>query len=355
MYRLNALADHTAARGARPVRIFLTLVLVLTALGSGWSLQAGAEKKPFTFTKVALAGQVPVDLTDQKYENSGLVYEGPGLNAHLDQIGQALVPQDAALERVGYFTVLAPLWQRPWFLALAVLLVGLVIYAVYRNRVARLIELEQVRTRIATDLHDDIGASLTQIAILSEVVYRDMKPENTRSAEYLSWIASASRELVDSMSDIVWAINPERDHLSDLIQRVRRFTSDSFTARHIAFQFQAPDADSHIKLDADLRRQVFLICKETVTNILRHSAGTEVYIKLSFAENGLTLQISDNGKGFDPAQVNDGLGLISMRERAKKLNGELKVISYPGKGTTIWLQVPLGRRQLLRWRKSLHK
>jgi ligand-binding sensor domain-containing protein len=141
---------------------------------------------------------------------------------------RAVNADDAMSEQpaVVSFTVLRPFWQRWWFLLLTALWTAGAIYMFYRHRVAQLLKLERVRTRIATDLHDDIGSSLSKIAILSEVVRRkNGDPTNgaTDKNEPLEIIANTSREMVDSMSDIVWAINPERDSLSDLIQRMRRF------------------------------------------------------------------------------------------------------------------------------------
>ena len=146
------------------------------------------------------------------------------------------------------------------------------------HRVRRLLELERVRTRIATDLHDDIGSSLSQIAILSEVVRQRVGGREESVREPLSQITGASSELMDTMSDIVWAIDPRKDHLSDLTQRMRRFSSDVFTARQIAFEFHAPDAARDIELGADVRRQVFLIFKESVNNIVRHSNCTRAAV-----------------------------------------------------------------------------
>ena len=134
--------------------------------------------------------------------------------------------------------------------------------AIRRGREERLHELERVRKRIATDLHDDIGSSLTQISILSEVAHRRMKHDDSSVITPLSMIAASSRELVDSMSDIVWAINPHKDHLSDLTGRMRRFASDVFTARAIEFHFQRPGAEQDVQLGANVRREVFLIFKE---------------------------------------------------------------------------------------------
>src|SRR5262245_52223437 len=131
------------------------------------------------------------------------------------------------------FTLLSPVWRRWWFLTLVATMFGLVGYTVYRYRVSQLLKLERMRTRIATDLHDDIGSSLSQIAILSEVSRQRLGEEQNGVGESLAQIANTSRDLVDSMGDIVWAINPRRDRVSDLTQRMREFAGDVFTAREI--------------------------------------------------------------------------------------------------------------------------
>jgi ligand-binding sensor domain-containing protein/signal transduction histidine kinase len=240
------------------------------------------------------------------------------------------------------FNVLPPAWQRWWFRALAVFLLSTIVYAVHRYRVSRLLELERVRTRIATDLHDDIGSSLSQIVILSEVLNRRMSADDGRFAEVLSQIAEVSRELVASMSDIVWAIDPNHDQMRDLTQRMRRFASDVFTARNIAFSFRGPGAGQDIKLGADMRRQIFLIFKESVNNIVHHSDCTHADIEFALEHDELVLRLSDNGKGLPPGTC-DGHGLANMQARAKSLGGQVAVASETGQGTSITLRVPLGR------------
>ncbi|HXI92182.1 MAG TPA: two-component regulator propeller domain-containing protein [Blastocatellia bacterium] len=243
------------------------------------------------------------------------------------------------------FTILRPIWQRWWFIAMAATLIALVAYFLYRYRVARLIELERVRMRIATDLHDDIGSSLSQVSVLSEVVRRRVGSEPSVS-EPLSMIADLSRDLVDSMNDIVWAINPRRDHLSDLTQRIRRFASDVFTARDIEFNFSAPEPRHDIRLGADMRREVFLIFKESVNNMVRHSGCTEANIEFLIESGWLELKIRDNGKGFEPDREGDGNGLVSMRQRTARIGGTLDISSNNGKGTVVRLRAPLGRLAL---------
>ena len=237
------------------------------------------------------------------------------------------------------FSILPPIWQRWWFIVLTMLTVGLGATAIYRYRVSRLIELERVRTRIAADLHDDIGSGLSRIAILSEVARHQVSP-NAPVGEPLAVIAGASRDLVDSMSDIVWAINPNKDQLSDLVQRMRRFASDLFTARQMEFTFTAPGEEA-LKVGADLRRQVFLIFKEAVNNIARHSACTEVQIEMRIENRWLTMRVVDNGPGFEPGQISEGQGLASMQARAQSLGGELQIISNQSEGTLVVLRVPL--------------
>lgn len=224
--------------------------------------------------------------------------------------------------------------------------------ALQRSREERLRELERVRTRIATDLHDDIGSSLTQIVILSEVAQASLNGHDTPVAEPLTKITNVSNELVEAMSDIVWAINPKKDHLSDLVQRMRRFASDIFSACQIHFTLRAPHTESDIQLGANVRRELFLIFKESVNNIARHSGCTEAGIEF-YAESGsLVLKLSDNGKGFDVKAASAGTryskggnGLVSMRRRAEELGGSFEINSQPGAGTSIILRVPLGQGQ----------
>jgi ligand-binding sensor domain-containing protein len=241
------------------------------------------------------------------------------------------------------FTIVPPIWQRWWFLTLAAILVGLAAYAIYRYRIARLIELERVRMRIATDLHDDIGSSLSQISVLSEVIRKRVGQEPSVS-EPLMMIGGLSRDLVDSLNDIVWAINPRRDRLSDLTHRMRRFASDAFTARDLEFRFNVPDPQHNMRLGADTRREIFLIFKEAVNNLVRHSQCTEADIDFVIKDGQIELNLTDNGKGFDPEHDGDGNGLVNMRLRAVKIGGALDIISSNGRGTTVQLKAPLGRR-----------
>ncbi len=246
------------------------------------------------------------------------------------------------------FWIAAPVWQRWWFLLLSAAAVAGMVYAAHRYRLAQAVALERVRTRIASDLHDDIGSSLSQIAILSEVA----SGADSNNAEPLSRIASVAREMVDSMSDMVWAVSPGRDRLSDLVRRMRQFAEDVLVARQVNLRFTAPTSD--VRLDPDVRREVYLILKECIHNAVQHSACRRVEVELGIDAGWLKLTIRDDGQGIreaEPASSSGGHGLASMRRRAVDLGGELEVTSVPGEGVTSVLRVPLVRRRA--WRRML--
>jgi ligand-binding sensor domain-containing protein/signal transduction histidine kinase len=238
------------------------------------------------------------------------------------------------------FRVLPHVWQRWWFLALVAIALALVIYALYRYRVARILEVASMRMRIATDLHDDIGANLTKIALLSEIARQQQPNGGSEEDHPLSSIARISRESVAAMGDIVWAINPERDHLIDLTRRMRREAEELFAANDIKLSFQAPIAQQDLRLGVDVRRDLFLIFKEASNNSARHSRCTQVAIDLSIDGPWLSLRIADDGVGFDPSIDSDGQGLESMRRRAENLGGKLTIQSNAKDGTTVTLKVP---------------
>lgn len=236
------------------------------------------------------------------------------------------------------FTVLRPIWLRWWFIAAATLAVAAAAFAFYRYRVARVLELAAIRTRIATDLHDDIGADLTRIALLSEVASRT--PGDVSIASTAS-IARIARESVSAMSDIVWAINPKRESVADLIRRMRQHAEEIFTLRDINLRFNADGAHDSSRLGVDVRRELLLTFKEAVNNAARHSQCSQVSIDLRRDGSCLLLSVADDGVGFDTSSESQGQGLASLRRRAGRLRGAFAVQSRPGAGTTVTLRVPL--------------
>ena len=248
------------------------------------------------------------------------------------------------------FRILPPVWQRWWFLTLVGLWVFGLGYVAYKYRVKQLLELERVRTRIATDLHDDIGSSLSRMAILSEVLKQDGAVMPSASIERLSDIANSSRGLVDTMSDIVWSIDPRRDDLRNVILRVRQFASDVLETQGIRWKLEAAPELDRIRLDPEQRRHLFLIFKEALTNIARHSGSRNVSLTINVTGDQLRAEICDDGNGFSPGSsvgskdAAGGHGLVNMRTRAAELGGHLEIDSIPGSGTKIVLVVPISHR-----------
>jgi streptogramin lyase/signal transduction histidine kinase len=236
------------------------------------------------------------------------------------------------------FSISSPLWQQWWFLlSISGLFAGLV-YLFYRNRLLRLLEVERMRTRIATDLHDDIGANLTKIAILSEVAHQRFARTTEGADEILPSIAEISRESVSAMGDIVWAINPKKDTLQNLTRRMRQHAREVLERRDISLEFNAPDQTHEMRLDANMRRSIYLIFKESLNNIARHADASAVRIDLEIIGSKFILRITDDGQGFDPESEFDGNGLLSMKKRAADLGGLLELDSSLGEGARVILR-----------------
>jgi hypothetical protein len=210
------------------------------------------------------------------------------------------------------FTIPPPLWARWWFLATLAGGCALIVHAIYRYRIVRLLEIERIRTRLAMDLHDDIGSTLSQVAVLSEVARRSVQGDH-RVATSIERIAELSRQLIDAMSDLVWATNPERDSVRDLQQRMRRFATDTLDGQNIRLRFEAPAEDLNIRLDPHVRREVFLIFKEGINNLSRYAKCTRAKVELEIRDSSLVLTIEDDGIGIHPIAPDNGLGLRSMR------------------------------------------
>jgi signal transduction histidine kinase len=183
------------------------------------------------------------------------------------------------------------------------------------------------------------------MAILSEVAKRQVEDTHAEAARVLEEIGTSARGLLDTTGDIVWAIDPRRDDGASLAARVREFGAGLLEARGIAWEFEASPEAEALKLDPEQRRQLLLIFKEALHNIVRHARCATAAVSIAASNGRLQAEIRDDGRGFaDPTgNSSTGHGLDSMRARAARLGGELRIHSRPGTGTRLTLEVPLRR------------
>jgi signal transduction histidine kinase len=243
------------------------------------------------------------------------------------------------------FAIRPPFWRSWWFLSIVAVTVGAMAVSWHQLRLQRSLAVERLRTRIAADLHDDLGASLSQISILSEVARRD--PDSERGRSILETIGTTARRLVDNTRDIVWSINPDHDDLASLVVRVREFASNMFDGTDVSWTLETDV--SATRLDPDQRRHMLLIVKEAITNITRHANASSARISIQTSKHRLLIEVSDDGCGFLPPAAQEarksssGNGLRNMCFRALGINGELSVDSRPGHGACIRIEAPLSR------------
>lgn len=224
-------------------------------------------------------------------------------------------------------------WQTWWFKIVAVILIASVAYGIYRYRLQQLIRLQNIRNRIASDLHDDIGSTLNSISVYSEVA----KNDSEKRKHALEMIGESSRKVIDAMSDIVWTINPENDSFEKIIFRMRSLTYNLLRAKNIEFIFKADETLNSLKLSLEKRRNFYLIYKESLNNLIKYAQAKQVTVTLSHQPSEIILLISDDGVGFNTTRKYNGNGITNMKKRAKEMNASLDIESTLGAGTSIRL------------------
>ncbi|HEV2693322.1 MAG TPA: two-component regulator propeller domain-containing protein [Verrucomicrobiae bacterium] len=242
-------------------------------------------------------------------------------------------------------------WQTWWFRGLVLLaftgcIVAVVRYVSFRRLHNQLRVLEQQaalqreRARIAKDIHDDLGANLTQIAFMGELANQD-RDEPNLVGERIRKISATARQAVKSLDEIVWAVNPRNDTLSHLLDYAGQFAVDYLQLAGIRCRLDFPGTAPVRELSTDLRHNLFLAVKESLHNIFKHANATEVRLRAVVDETALVMQIEDNGRGFTQAP-DDALsdGLRNMAQRMADIGGEFKIESQKGQGTKITLRLP---------------
>lgn len=253
-------------------------------------------------------------------------------------------------EGISIAIIIKPPWWGTWWFRVASLLIlfiaaGSAVRYVEMKKIKRKIEfleqdraLERERTRISRDMHDEVGSSLSEIAILSELAKKN--PEEAE--DHIQEISERAAEVIDSVSEIVWAMNPQNDKLDNLVAHTRRYAVKYLELANISCRFTLPDEIPPHPLSAELRRNIFLVVKEILHNTVKHSCASEVLINVSLLDHSFGMKIGDNGKGFSLEQSTGlGNGLINMKKRIEDIGGVIEIESTCGKGTQINFSVKI--------------
>jgi signal transduction histidine kinase len=197
-----------------------------------------------------------------------------------------------------------------------------------------------MRNSISENLHDDIGASLSNIGILTELAKRNIENE-LKSKEYLDKAGEDIQRISESISDIVWNINPKYDELRNLFIRMKRYAADMLDGKNISYELNFSEEAEALSLSMEKRRNFYLIFKEAVNNLVKYSQAKNAMIEVSSFPHHLQLSIKDDGKGFDTSAKSTGNGLHNMQKRAQEMKGNFRIQSTTGKGTEIVLEIPI--------------
>lgn len=253
------------------------------------------------------------------------------------------------------FTLLPHFWQTAWFRALSItaliLLTGGAVWVGTRRRLRAKLErverqraLERERSRIAKDIHDDLGSSLTRINLMSQSARLGMH-DVPQTLKNLDQICTTARQLTRAMDEIVWAVDPQHDTLDSLASYLSKLIHELLGDSGIRCRLDFPVYLPAWPITAETRHNLFLACKEALNNVLKYSAATEVQVSFTLAPGEIVVKIHDNGRGFDPT-VKDGRlhsrrnGLVNMRQRLQEIGGRCEIESQPGQGTKVSFYFP---------------
>ncbi len=234
-----------------------------------------------------------------------------------------------------------PYWESWWFRILILVTLSGLGYLIYRYRLREALKVIRLRASISTDLHDDIGSTLSSISILSDMMMSERISPDFSRHEMAAEIRDSSLELMDKMDDIVWSINPDKDSLEELMIRIQRFTRQILEAKGIECDIFIQENIGQLKIPMKMRQHIYLIMKEAVNNMVKYSDATLGSLEVSYGSGVLFIRIEDNGKGFDTEAASFGNGLSSMQNRALAINASLDIVSGTGNGTSITLHIKI--------------
>jgi two-component sensor histidine kinase len=239
-----------------------------------------------------------------------------------------------------------PFWQTAWFFMLVLAAFVVPLYFIYRLRIKRYEAIQKLREKVARDLHDDVGSTLTSINILSEMSIQKVNGNSHEISDYLHRISNNSSQMMDAMDDIVWNIKPANDTMVKIIARMREYAATIFEPKEILYRFANEELVKNISLNMDVRRSLLLIFKEALNNIVKYAGAKMVSIEFKLVKDNLCLTIRDDGKGFDINTVKYGNGIENMTKRASNFNGDLEIESKENVGTKVIITIPVSKSRV---------
>ncbi|HKJ31567.1 MAG TPA: two-component regulator propeller domain-containing protein [Balneolales bacterium] len=229
------------------------------------------------------------------------------------------------------FVIQPPIWESWWFIASLVVIILIIIALIYNNlRIGRLVDIERMRVRIASDLHDDVGSSLTEIALQTDFLLADKSSDDF--SDSIKQLGEQSRKIVSTMDDIVWSIDARNDTLGDLTDRMQDYANSVLPRKQIMVKYDFRDIENEHQhnLSVDLRQNLYLIFKEAINNIAKHSDASKVDVSLTRTDSHFVMIIRDNGKGIGSKEKLTGHGLKNMKMRAKRIDAKLEFLADNG-------------------------
>ncbi len=237
------------------------------------------------------------------------------------------------------FEIRSPFWQQWWFVGLLLLVILVPVFIILRREYLSRKQIERIRWQLSRDLHDDVGSTLSSIAVYSSVLENRLQQEKEKTI--VTEIKEKATDSIQNMSDIVWAIQPENDSLQDFVQRFKAWAIPLLESRNIAFIIKSDTDDATVSLNMLQRRNLYLVCKEALNNCVKYSQATTVSFSSILTRDTLQIILHDNGIGFDEQQLTRRNGLLNMKHRMEELKGTLIVETAPGNGCRIIASLPL--------------
>ncbi|HEX3801196.1 MAG TPA: sensor histidine kinase [Verrucomicrobiae bacterium] len=248
-----------------------------------------------------------------------------------------------------------PYWKTTWFWIIAFLAIITLIMGAWRYfiligtqrdmlRLEKQRLLEHERVRIARDIHDDLGARVTKISLVSALA-RDNSDDAKRVRGDLEQITQMSRDLITALYETVWAVDPDNDNLKELGNYIFQMVNDMCEGAEFCCRFHIGDLSREIGVSSQVRHNLCMAVKEAVNNVIKHAQATEVTVRISYKDTRLTVSVQDNGRGFDVASTVSGHGLQNIKGRLGEITGDSRIESQPGQGTTIWIYVEVAQCQ----------